>query len=245
MATGQWLNSELNTMKEQHEKGLLAERFRGYLPVIIDIETGGFNAETDALLEIAISLIDMNDMGKMSVTDTHAFDIEPFEGANLEQSALDFTGINPDDPLRFAIPEEDALREIFKIVRSEIKRHGCKRAILVAHNANFDYQFFTKALERTQIKRNPFHPFSTMDTATLAGFVYGHTVLATACQLAGIEHDNKQAHNAAYDANNTAELFCRMVNTWNEVGGWDKTLAAQKQLLERKQLQKMEQDSEE
>ncbi len=237
MATSQWLNNEANPMPKTQEKGLFAHRFRGYLPIVIDIETGGFNAKTDAILEIAITTLDMDDGGRMAVAETYAFDIEPFEGANLEQSALDFTGIDPNDPKRCAISEEEAIKDIFRIVRAEIKRHHCKRAIIVAHNANFDYQFLTEAVERTQVKRNPFHPFSTMDTATLAGFVYGHTVLAQSCKIAGIPHDNSQAHHAAYDAAITAELFTRMVNSWEELGGWNKTLDAQQRLFEKQQNQ--------
>jgi len=40
---------------------LLAQRFRGYYPVVIDVETAGFNAKTDALLEIAATLLGMNE----------------------------------------------------------------------------------------------------------------------------------------------------------------------------------------
>ena len=215
------------------EKSLLAERFRGYLPVIIDVETAGFNAQTDALLEIGLTTVDMNDAGRLSVKDAYSFDIEPFEGANLEPSALEFTGIDPSDPQRIAISEQDALKEVFAIVRNEIKKYHCKRAIIVAHNATFDYQFLTAAINRTNVKRNPFHPFSTMDTATLGGFVYGHTVLATACKIAGIEMDNEKAHNAAYDSQVTAQLFCEMVNLWLDLGGWEKAMKLQEKRLEK------------
>jgi len=91
---------------------------------------------------------------------------------------------------------------------------------MVAHNAHFDLQFVNAATERCEIKRNPFHPFSCFDTATLSGLAYGHTVLARACALAGIEFCNKSAHSAAYDAEKTAELFCAIVNKWKEIGGW-------------------------
>ncbi len=221
------MNNELHQTTEAMEKSLLAERFRGYLPVIIDVETAGFNSQTDALLEIGLTTVDMNDSGRLSVKESYSFDIEPFEGANLEQSALEFTGIDTGDPKRIAMSEQSALKELFAIVRSEIKKYHCKRAIIVAHNANFDYQFLTAAINRTQVKRNPFHPFSTMDTATLGGFVYGHTVLATVCKIAGIDIDNDKAHSAAYDSQITAQLFCEMVNLWLDLGGWEKAMKLQ------------------
>lgn len=199
---------------------LLAGRFRGFLPVIIDVETGGFNSATDALLEIAAVSVRMNDQGLLVPHETHSFHLDPFEGANIEQSALDFTGIDLLSEDREAIPEAIAMDEVLQAVRREIKIHGCTRAVLVGHNAHFDLGFINAAISRCEIKRNPFHPFSCFDTATLAGLAFGHTVLARACQIAGITFNNKEAHSAAYDAEKTAELFCQIVNKWQDLGGW-------------------------
>ncbi|MFC5697338.1 ribonuclease T [Pseudomonas sp. GCM10022186] len=198
----------------------MAARFRGYLPVVVDVETGGFNAATDALLEIAATTIAMDEQGFLYPDHTHFFRVEPFEGANIEQAALEFTGIKLDHPLRMAVSEEHALTEIFRGLRKSIKANGCKRAILVGHNSSFDLGFLNAAVNRTGIKRNPFHPFSSFDTATLAGLAYGQTVLAKACQAAGIEFDGREAHSARYDTEKTAELFCGIVNRWKEMGGW-------------------------
>lgn len=198
----------------------MAARFRGYLPVVVDVETGGFNHRTDALLEVAAVLLDMDEDGNLRRTETLVQHIEPFEGANLEQSALDFTGIDPWSLDREAVPEREGLSELFGPIRKAIKAHGCKRAILVGHNATFDHNFLFAASHRADIKRNPFHPFSTFDTATLAGLAYGHTVLATACKLAGIPFSNREAHAAAYDAEKTADLFCGIVNRWKALGGY-------------------------
>ena len=198
----------------------IANRFRGFLPVIVDVETGGFKAATDAMLEVAATLVRMDEEGLLSVHRTYNFHVEPFEGANIEQSALDFTGIDPYHPFREAVPEEEALAELFRVVRKEIRDRGCTRAVLVGHNAHFDAGFINAAVERCGIKRNPFHPFSYFDTATLSGLAYGQTVLAKACQEAGIAFDNTEAHSAAYDAERTAELFCDIVNRWKESGGW-------------------------
>ncbi len=198
----------------------IADRFRGFLPVVIDVETGGFNAATDALLEIAAVPVVMSQAGMLEPGEPQALAVEPFSGANIEDSALQFTGINPDDPERGAITEKQALTEIFQSIRRSIRDQQCTRGIVVAHNAHFDLGFLNAAVERTGIKRNPFHPFSCMDTATLSGLAYGQTVLAKACDIARIEFDNQQAHSAAYDALKTAELFCAIVNRWRQLGGW-------------------------
>ncbi|HGR5002043.1 ribonuclease T [Pseudomonas aeruginosa] len=198
----------------------MARRFRGYLPVVVDVETGGFNSATDALLEIAATTVGMDEKGFLFPEHTYFFRIEPFEGANIEPAALEFTGIKLDHPLRMAVQEEAALTEIFRGIRKALKANGCKRAILVGHNSSFDLGFLNAAVARTGIKRNPFHPFSSFDTATLAGLAYGQTVLTKACQAAGMEFDNREAHSARYDTEKTAELFCGIVNRWKEMGGW-------------------------
>ncbi|AWM79783.1 ribonuclease T [Gammaproteobacteria bacterium ESL0073] len=208
---------DTSTSKQHHP---MSQRFRGYLPVVIDVETGGFNAATDALLEIAATTISMDDDGLLYPEHSYFYRIEPFEGANIEASALEFTGIKLDHPLRAAVKEDIALTEIFRGVRKSLKANGCKRAILVGHNSSFDLSFLNAAIVRTDAKRNPFHPFSSFDTATLAGLAYGQTVLAKACEAARIDFDQKEAHSARYDTEKTAELFCNIVNRWKEIGGW-------------------------
>jgi ribonuclease T len=198
----------------------MADRFRGFLPVVIDVETGGFNAKTDALLEVAAVTLYMDGRGMLNIGDIFSYEIEPFDNANIEASALEFTGIDLESGAREAEPELSALTDLFKAVRQSVKSNDCSRAVMVAHNAHFDLGFMNAAAERCRIKRNPFHPFSCMDTATLAGLAYGHTVLAKACELAGIEFSNRKAHSAAYDAQKTAELFCLIVNRWQDLGGW-------------------------
>lgn len=205
------------------EKTPFAERFRGFLPVIIDVETGGFNSATDALLEVAAVTLRLDDEGVCHVDKNISFHIEPFQGANIEQTALDFTGIDLDSEEREAIPEEIAVSDLFQFVRKAVKQNGCNRAVMVAHNAHFDLGFVNAASERCELKRNPFHPFSCFDTATLCGLAFGHTVLARACAIAGLEFSNREAHSALYDAMKTAELFCIIVNRWRELGGWPLT----------------------
>lgn len=194
----------------------MKERFRGFFPVIVDVETGGFNATTDALLELAAVTTKFDERGELVINNSYHFNIEPFEGANIEQKALDFTGIDPDNPLRGAISEQKALKGLFKDLRTEQKDAECNRCVLVGHNSWFDLSFLNAASERANIKRNPFHPFTSFDTASLSALMLGHTVLAQACDLAGIEFSQKEAHSALYDATKTAELFCLLVNRANQ-----------------------------
>lgn len=202
----------------------LKKRFRGYFPVVIDVETAGFNSHTDALLEICAITLAMDEQGNLHPASTLHFHIEPFEGANIEKAALEFNGIHdPFSPLRGAVSEEYALKEIYKQVRKEQKTAECSRAIIVAHNAAFDHGFVMAANERSKLKRIPFHPFATFDTAALSGLAYGQTVLAKACKAAGMEFDNREAHSALYDTQQTAELFCGIVNKWKALGGWPLT----------------------
>lgn len=191
---------------------LMARRFRAFLPVVVDIETGGFNADTDALLEIAAVLIDMGGDGMLSRGATHAFHVRPFQGARLDPASLSVTGIDPFHPLRPALPERDALQRIFREVRHALRAYGCHRAILVGHNAAFDLGFLNAAVSRADVKRNPFHPFSCFDTATLAGAALGQTVLAKALAVARLEWDAGSAHCARYDAERSAEIFCLVCN---------------------------------
>jgi ribonuclease T len=190
----------------------MALRFRGFLPVVVDVETGGFNANTDALLQIAAVIVNIDADGKLMRGETHAFHVKPFEGSNIEPASLLVNKIDPWHPLRPAIDEQDAMHRIFKAVRTAIRAANCRRAVLVGHNSWFDLSFVNAAVVRTAIKRNPFHPFSSFDTATLAGAALGQTVLAKAVMLAGLEWDSKSAHSATYDAERTADLFCNICN---------------------------------
>jgi len=198
----------------------IAERFRGFLPVVVDVETGGFDSRKDALLEIAAVILEMDFQGNLQIKDTYSKNIDPFPGANVDQAALEFTGIDLYDPERMPEEEGEALRDIFRPIRQEVSATGCTRAVMVAHNAHFDLGFVNAAVNRNQIKRNPFHPFSCFDTSSLAGLAYGQTVLAKACQAAGMDFDNRDAHSALYDTVKTAELYCKIVNRWKELGGW-------------------------
>lgn len=195
----------------------MADRFRGFLPVVVDVETGGFNSKTDALLEVAAVLVDFGDGGILTRGQTIRYHVKPFEGSNMEPASLAVNGIDPHHPLRPAIDERDALQRLFREIRKAVRDNGCSRAILVGHNAAFDLGFLNEAIVRSEIKRNPFHPFSCFDTATLCGVAFGQTVLARAVAAAGFAWDESSAHSAAYDAEITADLFCEIVNRFQSV----------------------------
>ena len=191
-------------------------RFRGFLPVVVDVETGGFDPSGDALLEIAAMLLEY-DNGIIKPAARFATHVVPFEGANIDEKSLEITGIDPYHPLRAARSERAALEYICKPIRAAIREHGCSRAILVGHNAFFDLSFVNAAVARTGYKHNPFHPFSSLDTVSLSAMVYGQTVLARALDAAGIAWESSEAHSAVYDTEKTAELFCTIINNWESL----------------------------
>lgn len=199
-----------------HKKHAISQRFRGFLPVVVDVETAGFNPELNALLEIAAVPIQLSSAGELVPAETIACHVEPFPDAVLDPRALEFTGIDPYHPFRMAKQEREALEHIFAPIDDLLKQARCTRAILVGHNAFFDLGFIKAAVKRNGLKKMPFHQFSSFDTATLAGLAYGQTVLARAVQAAGLQWNQKEAHSAVYDAERTAELFCRIVNTWDQ-----------------------------
>jgi len=190
------------------------ERFRGYLPVVVDVETGGFDERTDALLEIAAVLVDFDEEGRLHPVKSLATHVVPFDGANIDPKSLEVNGIDPWHPLRAARDEREALAHILTPIRAAVSAADCTRAILVGHNAFFDLKFLNAAVDRTHIKKNPFHPFSCFDTVSLCGLAYGQTVLARAADAAGIGWNTDEAHSAIYDTRKTADLFCRVINRW-------------------------------
>jgi ribonuclease T len=190
---------------------LIKDRVRGFLPVVIDIETGGFNAQTDAMLEICAIIVGVDEAGVFYSKEPQHFHIQPFSGANIEASALKFNKIEVDNPFRQAVSEKNALRAIYAQINQTLKVECCTRAILVGHNAFFDLGFLRAATQRSQLK-SPFHEFSTLDTVSLCALCYGETVLAKSMTKAKIEFDNNEAHSALYDTQKTAEIFCKIFN---------------------------------
>ncbi len=202
------------TQSKKHDWNI-ARRFRGFMPVVVDVETGGLNPQTDALLELAAILLDVDANGKIIPVDRIQVHVHPFEGANLNPVSMKINGIDINHPFRGALDEAEALKHFFQPIRQRVKLNGARRAVLVGHNAAFDLAVINAACERTGNKKNPFHPFSTFDTVTLSALAVGETVLAKALEAIGLEWDSAQAHGALYDAEQTAELFCRIVNNFS------------------------------
>ncbi|XRX43245.1 MAG: ribonuclease T [Buchnera aphidicola (Tetraneura sorini)] len=207
-------------MFKENEINTLRKRFRNFYPVVIDVETAGFNAKTDALLEIAIVTFKMDELGWIKKESLLHFHIVPFAGSSIKKESLEFNKIDPFNPLRSAVSEKEAFKDIINLINKGIKKQNCKKAIIVAHNATFDHSFTMAAIKRSGFKNHPFHPFVTFDTASLSGLVVGQTVLAKACKASGIFFDTNQAHSALYDTLQTANLFCNIVNKWKKLGGW-------------------------
>jgi ribonuclease T len=203
------LEFELNCLQKN-----LANRFRGFLPIVIDVETGGLQPHSDALLEVAAVFLGQDENGQWYQKKTLSFHVAPFPGARLDPKSLAFNKIDPFHPFRFAKDEKEVLKTLFQAVKEALKETRCNRAVLVGHNAWFDLLFIKAAAERNQLDL-PFHAFTSFDTASLAGLFFGQTVLAKALEKAGIEFDTNEAHSALYDAEKTAELFCLMVNQWD------------------------------
>ncbi len=204
-----------------NELKLMSRRFRGYYPVVVDVETGGFDSKKDALLEIGAVTLKIDENGLMTPHNEYHCHINPFEGANMDPASLEVNGIDPHHPFRVAAAkdEETGVRELFRFIQKEMKQHKCKRAIMIGHNTVLDRDFIFAAAERCKISRNPFHPFSMFDTVSLAGLAYGQTVLSRAAQAAGLPWDSNEAHSALYDASQTAKLFCAINNRWSETAG--------------------------
>jgi ribonuclease T len=210
--------SEVDAAPPAIRRKKMSERFRGYLPVVVDVETGGFDWNRHALLEIAVQPVDLDENGRLVPGEIASAHLVPAPGTEIDPKSLQVTGIKLDHPFRLAKAEKDALDHVFAPVRAAVRKHDCQRAILVGHNAHFDLNFLNAAVARTQHKRNPFHPFSVFDTVSLAGIAYGQTVLARAVMAAGLSWNAEEAHSAVYDTERTAELFCKIVNAWPQMG---------------------------
>ena len=198
---------------DMSQKTKMSMRFDGYLPVIVDVETTGVDPTKHGLLELAAVSVDYNESDLLEVnSESFSTHVQVFEGAKIDQQALQINKIDPDHPFRFAVNEEKMLHELFKYVNAALKKTGCRRAVLVGHNAHFDLSFMQAAMKRCKITKSPFHHFTVFDTATIGGLVFGKTILAKVLKEARIEFNKDEAHSALYDTLKTAELFCQAVN---------------------------------
>ncbi|MDD6319227.1 MAG: exonuclease domain-containing protein [Succinatimonas hippei] len=213
-------------IKDKSERGELpracdiSKRFRGFLPVVVDVETAGFDPEKNALLEVAAMPLALNDKGIMVPGEIFSANIRPFEGSVLVEENLKFLGIDPYAADRNIQDEKESITALFRFVHRAVKAAHCKKALLTGHNGSFDLGFVNAAGRRAGLeKKNPFHPFTVLDTSTVGALVFGHTVLAKACMGAHINYEGKNAHGAAYDTKVEAELFCAAYNRFTTFCG--------------------------
>lgn len=193
----------------------IAKRFRGFLPVVVDLETGGFNCQTDALLEMALVTLTLDENGMLHRDRTLHCHVLPFPNANMDPASMAVNRIDPYHPFRFAVTEQEALTQMLTPINEALITFGCQRAVLVGHNPWFDLGFIKAAVRRCHFPNNPFHSFTTFDTATLAAMAFGETILVKSALAAGLGFDPNEAHSALYDAEKTADLFCKIMNLWN------------------------------
>ncbi len=193
----------------------LARRFNGFLPIVVDVETGGLEAQTDALLELAAFALQLTPNGQLAPMQQWHYHITPFPGARILPEALACNRIIPDHPFRYAVEEREALREWFTGINALLSSTGCRRAVLVGHNAAFDLNFVQAAAKRCGWRHPPLHPFISFDTTTLGALLLGETVLARLVQKAGLSWDEREAHSALYDAERTSALFCALYGRWH------------------------------
>ena len=81
-------STDIDASADQIENSVvnpMGGRFRGFLPVVIDMETGGFNHHTDALLEVAAVTLRFDENNMLAPHKTYGWHVNPFEGANLEK----------------------------------------------------------------------------------------------------------------------------------------------------------------
>ncbi|MDY5323890.1 MAG: exonuclease domain-containing protein, partial [Succinivibrio sp.] len=99
----------------------ISQRFREFLPVIVDVETAGFDPQKDALLEVAMMTVKFDEKGRLVPDELFSANIRPFEGANINQSNIDFLGIDPFDESRNLQTESEALIPMFKAISKKVK----------------------------------------------------------------------------------------------------------------------------
>ncbi|XNN30043.1 exonuclease domain-containing protein [Escherichia coli] len=89
---------------------------------MIDVETAGFNAKTDALLEIAAITLKMDEQGWLMPDTTLHFHVEPFVGANLQREALAFNGITRTIPIAARSANTRRCTKFLKLYVKVLKR---------------------------------------------------------------------------------------------------------------------------
>lgn len=164
--------------------------------VVFDLETTGFSAEVDRIIEIGAVKIKNGE-----IVDNFSKFVNPKIPIPFRIEKL--TGIN-DSMVMEAEPIEKILPEFLEF---------CGDAVMVAHNAGFDTSFIINNAERLGIKYDP----TIMDTVLLAQFVIPNLhnyKLDTLCKHLAVSLENH--HRAVDDAQATAYIYLKMVKMLEE-----------------------------
>ena len=187
----------------------MQNRFRGFMPVVIDVECGGFIPYRCTVGNCRSVVGDSGD-GSLAAWGNWRYHVQPFPAPTSN-------GVTRCDGLSILFTryaqrfQRRSAHAIVQEISQAMKDNDCTRAILVGHNACFDLNFLNAAVARTEIKRNPFHPFSSFDTATLAGVAFGQTGYRSRFKRPESLGIRTNAFGA-YDAQQTADCFARSAN---------------------------------
>ncbi len=118
--------SEFEEVTRTAVAALMSRRFRGFLPVVIDVETGGFNSRTDALLEIAAVFIDIDASGTLSRGCHPQLPCAAVSGCATGPGLAERHRHRSLSSVAAALPEREAIQRIFREVRHQLKAYDCR-----------------------------------------------------------------------------------------------------------------------
>lgn len=169
--------------------------------VVFDIETTGFSAVNDRIIEI----------GAVKV-----------EGGRIVDRYSTF--VNPERPIPFEIEKltgiHDGMVEDAEVIEDVLPKfmEFCQDCIMVAHNAEFDMSFIRENCRRQGIERK----FTVVDTLAMARSMLPdlkNYKLDTVVEAVGGSLENH--HRAVEDAESTADIFVKFVARLKNMGVTD------------------------
>ncbi len=168
---------------------------------VFDLETTGLSSRFDHIIEFGAQIME----NRECVKSLQMF-IQP--PVALSAFTTELTGITQED-VQNAPTFAQCADELLEFIGD---------AILVAHNADFDYNFLNDSLIR--IGKKPLHN-PVIDTLDLARSLQSDRRGYRLGQIArsyGIRYDEEVAHRADYDAKVLADTFMSMMNDLRHIG---------------------------
>ncbi len=169
----------------------------------IDIETTGFNVETQEIIEIGCVIVKQNDGVLGEVVEEFELKIKPERLDLADPEALSINGYNEAEWL-FAMTLEQAMK---------VFAEKTKECIFAAHNAAFDWSFIAKAFATTQVENQMFYAKIDTISFALAKLHNNPEVtrysLGALCDYFGITND--RAHTALADTRATVEMYRKLL----------------------------------